>query len=338
MIMKKLLKKFNMKQVNTKKKKYKANSGKVHTLDFLMTILSLIITLYSALNKNLPESLASDVNPGTHKAILTLASGKQINLAEAKSGSLLKLDGIEITKTEDETLVYKETDSKSNASASHTITTPRGGQYKIILSDGTKIWLNAASSLSYAVSLDEGGETRNVKMSGEAYFEVKEDKTRPFVVLADRQKLEVFGTHFNISAYPDERSIKTTLFEGSVRISAFLPINNCRALQKKQVFLKPNQQSTLTKNSLQIADVDIEEAVAWKNGFFSAGEEPLESVMLQISRWYDVDVVYEDKQIAQQVHGGVMFRSEKLLNVLNALKISGNVNFKVEGRKVTVMK
>lgn len=305
----------------------------------IFIILSLVGTLFMTPEHSPPATFANEVNPGTDKAILTLANGTKINLSVAKSGTLLKREGIEITKAEDGTLVYKISGSKSNASRYNTITTPRGGQYKIILSDGTKVWLNAASSLSYSASLNDGGTARRVKMSGEAYFEVKKDKAHPFIVTTDKQELEVLGTHFNVSAYPDERSVKTTLLEGSVRISSRSSQDGAgTSPYRSGVILKPNQQSTLTQNNIQIAEVDTEEAVAWKNGEFIFQHKPLETIMLEISRWYNVDIVYKDKQVAQKLFGGVISRSEDISLVLSVLEVTGDVHFKVEGRKVTVMK
>lgn len=313
--------------------------GRMAVAAAIFIILSLVGTLFMTPDHNPPVNFANVVNPGTDKAILTLANGTKINLSVAKSGTLLKREGIEITKTEDGTLVYKISASKSNASRYNTITTPRGGQYKIILSDGTKVWLNAASSLSYPASLNDGGKARRVKMSGEAYFEVKEDKAHPFIVTTDQQELEVLGTHFNVSAYPDERSVKTTLLEGSVRISARSSQDGAgTGPDRSGVILKPNQQSTLTQNNIQIAEVNTEEAVAWKNGEFIFQNKPLEIIMLEISRWYNVDIVYKDKQVAQKLFGGVISRSEDISLVLSVLEVTGDVHFKVEGRTVTVMK
>lgn len=307
----------------------------------IFIILSLIGTFFIprfiAPDNNPPAVLANEVKPGTDQAILTLANGTQINLSEAKSGPLLESEEIEITKAKDGTLVYKFAGSRSNASGYNTITTPRGGRYKIILSDGTKVWLNAGSSLSYRASLTDGAKVRRVKMSGEAYFEVKKDKAHPFVVTTDKQELEVLGTHFNVSAYPDEYATKTTLLEGSVRVS-LLGSGGRAGAGTNSVILKPNQQSTLTQNNIQIKKVDIDEAVAWKNGEFIFANKPLENIMLEISRWYNVDIVYEDKQVAQKLFGCMISRSEELSLVLSVLEVTGDVHFKVEGRKVIVMK
>lgn len=309
----------------------------------IIIVLSLAGTLFMARlgapDRDPPAVLANKIIPGKDQAVLTLANGTEINLSEAKSGPLLTSEEIEITKAEDGTLVYKLVGSGSNSSGYNTLTTPRGGQYKVILADGTRVWLNAASSLSYYASLNDGAQVRHIKMSGEAYFEVRKDEAHPFIVTTDRQELKVLGTHFNVSAYPDEYATRTTLLEGSVRISHLAspdPVSTGTGLGS--VILKPNQQSTLTQNNIQIAAVDAEDAVAWKNGEFLFQNKPLENIMLEISRWYNVDIVYEDKQVAQKLFGGMISRSEELSRVLSALEVTGDVHFKVEGRRVTVMK
>lgn len=297
-----------------------------------ITFLTLICTL---LNHNPSEPYVKEVDPGADKAVLALTNGTRINLSDARKGTLLNLEGIEVTKAEDGALVYKNVGLNSNISEYSTITTPKGGQYKVILPDGTRVWLNAASSLSFSNTLNRSA-VRRMKLVGEAYFEVKKDKVHPFIVMTGKQEIQVLGTHFNVSAYPGKHPIKTTLLEGSVRISAILSKEGCGIQTKTEVLLKPNQQSTLTKNRIQVTEVDPEDAVAWKNGYFPSRTEPLESIMLEISRWYNIDVVYEDPQLAQKLFGGVMSRSEELSEVLSVLEATGRVHFKVEGRKVTV--
>ncbi len=278
------------------------------------------------------------IAPGTDQAVLTLADGTKINLATADNGLLSDHGGIEVTKVNDGTLSYKVKGSKFKASGYHTITTPRGGKYKVILSDGTKVWLNAGSSLSYLASLNKGGVARKVKMNGEAYFEVKKDAAHPFMVSTDLQDLEVLGTHFNVSAYTEDSVVKTTLVEGSVRISAISPNDEGGLSHRSGVILKPNQQATLFQNNIEVAEVDTEDAVGWKNGDFVFQDESLGSIMPEISRWYDVSVVYQDKDLANKVFGAVISRSKTLSEVLSALEKTGNVHFKIEGRTVTVMK
>lgn len=308
--------------------------GRIKTA-IAIILLMLVGTLF---NHNPPIPYIDDANPSADKAILALTNGTRINLSNARSGLLLKVQGIEITKAKDGTLVFKITGSKSNASGYSTITTPKGGQYKVILPDGTRIWLNTASSLSFSTSLNPSLGERRMKLIGEAYFEVKKDKVHPFIVMTGKQQLEVLGTHFNVSAYPDEGSIRTTLLEGSVRISALLSHDRWGALRKNELILKPNQQSTLTKNSLQITEVDTEATVAWKNGEFFFHNVALENIMLQISRWYNVEVVYENEQLAKKRFGCMTSRSEKLSQVLSKLQLTGNAHFKVEDRKITVTK
>lgn len=301
----------------------------------IVIVLSLVGSFFMTSNPVQTEVLATIGKPGTDQAILTLADGTTINLSEAKVGLIHRGKGIEIIKSEDGALIYKLDGTASNTSEYHTIATPKGGKYKVTLSDGTRVWLNAASSIYYQASLNSGGRTRSVRMMGEAYFEVKKDSAHPFVLSTHQQELEVLGTQFNVTAYPDEPAVKTTLLEGSVRISPRLA-NKAHAING--VILRPNQQSTLINDRIQVTEVDTEDAVGWKNGEFIFHNELLESIMLEISRWYDVDVIYQDKELTRTPFGAVISRSKTLSEVLSALEKTGNFHFKLEGRTVTVMK
>jgi len=199
--------------------------------------------------------------------------------------------------------------------------TPRGGTYHVTLSDGTKVWLNAASALTYTASLGKTG-VRKVKLEGEAYFEVAKNKTRPFLVENQGQTVEVLGTHFNINSYTDESSIKTTLLEGSVKV------NN--------VVLKPNQQSVLTADhKIQVNTIDAETTIAWKNGNFVFAGEHIEPIMRRLASWYNIAVVYQGKKPSGQFRG-VISRHNKISEVLKMMELTGAVHFEIEGRKVYV--
>ncbi|MBB5436606.1 ferric-dicitrate binding protein FerR (iron transport regulator) [Pedobacter sp. AK017] len=315
-------------------------SARITTIAAAIIILLGVGTLIFTNHEKLPYAYSNDVPPGTDKAILTLTNGKKINLSEAKDGSLTKQSGIELTKASDGTLIYKVDSSNKNFDvlAYNTITTPKGGQYKIVLSDGTKVWLNAASSLSYNASLYERGGARRIKMSGEAYFEVTKNKKHPFIVITDRQEVKVLGTHFNISAYNDERSIKTTLVEGSVHISPLpLKAGGSPDLSIKGVTIKPNQEAILSPGGIQVHEVNADEAVAWKNNEFTFATENLESIMRKIARWYDVDIIYASKQVGNKPFSGTISKFEKVSQVLCLLEVTGEVKFKIEGRRITVM-
>lgn len=272
--------------------------------------------------------IVNDIAPGKSKAYLTLANGKRIALTDAANGNLAREGGVQITKTADGQLVYKisSTPSGKKDPALNTIETPRGGQYQIRLQDGTKVWLNAASKLTYPQSFT-AALNRKVTLSGEAYFEVAKDKTHPFIVETAGQLVKVLGTHFNINSYTDEGDTKTTLLEGSVKVSGLT-----------EIVLKPGQQATFKAGDLRIAEVNTENVIAWKNGEFEFANEPLESIMRKISRWYDVEVIYQNPELKNEIFSGGISRFELVSDVLKKLSLTEVVKFKIEGRRIFVMK
>lgn len=285
-------------------------------------------TLHLGLEKT---TIVNDIPPGTDQAILTLANGKKIVLDGAVNGKIAEQAGISITKTADGQLVYElreSTNEKGSSAANdfNTIATPRGGQYQLNLPDGTRVWLNAASSLKYPIRFGE--KNREVELQGEGYFEVSKDPSRPFKVKSGTQELEVLGTHFNVNSYSDDPARKTTLMEGSVRISSKLWI------QPK--VLLPGQQAIASNNGVKIVQVNPEEILDWKNGNFVFQDEPLESIMRKVARWYDVEVSYQGAP-ADLTFTGVVSRAKNISAVLNALDKTGKIHFKVEGKKVTVL-
>lgn len=270
--------------------------------------------------------------PGTNKAILTLADGKQIVLDEAKNGNLADQGNTKVIKLNGQ-IAYNEfamavPNGKNAAVAYNTVTTPRGGQYQLILADGSRVWLNAESSLRFPTSFQ--GKERRVELAGEGYFEIAKDATKPFIVKInttseEKDEVEVLGTHFNIMAYNDEGIVKTTLLEGSVKINR----NN------KIAMLKPGQQAKLQNQSIKVVeDVDTDEAIAWKNGYFQFTSANLQQVMRQIARWYDVDISYEGK-IPERKFGGKISRDNNASEVLKVLELS-KVKFRIENRKIIV--
>jgi hypothetical protein len=261
--------------------------------------------------------------PITNKAMLTLADGRTISLDEAQNGEIARQAGVTITKTKDGQLVYT---GKADASAINRIITPKGSQYQLSLPDGTKVWLNAASSLSYPAAFT--GAKREVNLIGEAYFEVSENRKMPFIVHSKGQEIEVLGTHFNVNAYDDETRTETTLIKGSVRVKL---LNST-----KSTLLKPGEQAVVELNKLDKSAVNVAEAIAWKEGYFLFEDEGIQSIMRKIARWYDIDVVYAPN-ISQQKLGGNISRSKPLTTVLKTFSNTDKFNFKVEGRRVTVM-
>ena len=271
----------------------------------------------------LPGRLKNDAAPGGHKAVLTLADGSRIVLDSAMNGLLAQQGKAKILKTGDGKLAYSLSENLENELLYNTVTTPRGGQYQIILPDGTQVWLNAATSLRFPTAF--ASNERIVELTGEAYFEVKKNRTSPFTVKTGDASIQVLGTHFNVMAYSDEDEMKTTLLEGSVKITK----------TGSEALLLPGQQAISKGNSnLQvIKNADTDEAVAWKNGYFQFSKID-ENALRQISRWYDVDVVYEGP-VKQREYSGKIDRNVKLSNVLEALKLIG-INCELEDHKLVV--
>ncbi|SFE35201.1 FecR family protein [Chitinophaga sp. CF118] len=259
-------------------------------------------------------TVKQDVAPGSNKAILTLTNGKTINLSNLKTGVVINTsaltynDGTRITD-----------DSKTSSLQQMILHTPKGGTYQIVLPDGTRVWLNAASTLKFPATFATQKE-RKVALNGEAYFEVALNAKQPFRVDTKSQQVEVLGTHFNINAYDEEMTAKTTLLEGSIRVGALL--------------LKPGEQAV---GAVKVTDVDIDEIVGWKNGYFVFENEQLPSIMRKIARWYDVDVVFKG-DIPADEFGGRVTRFVNLSQVLKKLELTNKVHFKINGRTVTVTK
>ncbi|MBX3252560.1 MAG: FecR domain-containing protein [Chitinophagaceae bacterium] len=274
----------------------------------------------------------AELAPGGDKAVLTLANGQQIVLDSTGEGTLTQQGNTKIIKLDHGQLTYSSPDDKPGKVLYNTISTPRGGQYQIVLSDGSKVWLNAASSLHFPVSFT--GEKREVTLSGEGYFEVVHNENQPFVVLVKGIEVQVLGTHFNVNAYNDEGAIKTTLLEGLVRI------NN----GKSGKVINPGQQAQIKihDNSLNpeiiVQTVDVDAVTAWKNGRFIFKGDDIQAVMRQLARWYDADVSYEEN-ITREQFVGVINRSryDSISDVLEMLEKTGTVSFAVQGNYIKVM-
>lgn len=268
----------------------------------------------------------NDVLPGGEKAVLTLADGSTIVLDSAHNGALAKQGDTRITKAGAK-LEYNAASGSSKEILYNTIATPRGGQYQVELPDGSHVWLNASSSLRFPTAFT--GSERRVEVTGEAYFEVAKNAAMPFVVRAGEAEVRVLGTHFNVMAYADEPTLQTTLLEGSVK---FVKGNSIS-------LLKPGQQSQLAPGSSikVVSDVDVDKVMAWKNGLFKFQDADIATVMRSLSRWYDVEVVFQNKNINDQFLLE-MPRSSKLSDVLKVLELTGDIHFDIEGKKIIVMK
>jgi transmembrane sensor len=273
-------------------------------------------------NRNSEIANQNDIAPGTNKATLILADGKIINLSDEKSGVVIDASSL---KYNDGSAVERgDSDLRQDVK----VNTPRGGTYQVTLPDGTKIWLNAASSLKFPSTFVHL-KNREVELTGEAYFEVAHNAEKSFRVKSKGQVIEVLGTKFNINAYIDEPATRTTLLEGAVKVST-----SGMAAKNIEVRLKPGQQTTLQNNKLIASDANMEEAFAWKNGLFSLNNESLESIMRKLSRWYNIDVEYKGN-IPERQFGGEISRNTNLSEVLETLK-AAKVNCTVEGRKIII--
>jgi ferric-dicitrate binding protein FerR (iron transport regulator) len=269
-------------------------------------------------------AVQEEVAPGQNRAVLTLAGGQAIPLSSAQTGVVINMAGLHYA--DGSSIAGADEKQEAAATAYHTVVTPRGGQYQVILEDGTKVWLNAGSSLKFPESFGRL-PNREVSLTGEAYFEVAKNSAQPFVVTTPRQQVEVLGTQFNVSCYADEAVTKTTLLQGAVRVTP--------AGGTASDVLKPGQQSVVEGARMRITAWDTEEAVAWKNGNFDFRNEPLEDILRKVCRWYDVDVVYEGAIPPTALYGKIS-RSKSLNAVLRVLEISGGVKIKLEGRKLIV--
>lgn len=282
----------------------------------------------------------ADAAPGANKAILTLADGAEIILDKMKNGELAREGNMAILKKNSGEIIYQATGGESGKVEQlsyNTIVTPKAGQYKVILPDGTNAWLNAASSIRFPTAFPD--RERVVEIMGEVYFEVakvtRNHKRVPFKVLTGKQLVEVLGTRFNINSYKDEENIKTTLVEGSIKVHL---AGNVR----KGILLRPGQQSQLvagTGNTLAASGFDVKTVnagavIAWKNGFFRFDNVGLPELMRQLSRWYDMEVVY-GSSVKEHEFVGQIERTAKLSKVLKILEM-GDVHFRVEGKKIIV--
>ncbi len=270
-----------------------------------------------------------DRAPGGNVATLTLANGQRITLDSAHNGQLTQQGNTQITKLKDGRLAYKVVDQDPAISGTNTLSTPRGGQYRLTLPDGSEVWLNAASSITYPTAF--AGPERKVSVSGEAYFEIAPDAHHPFMVAVQSARstetIQVLGTSFNVNAYGDEESLATTLLSGSVRLVS----------GDNRMLLKPGEQGLLQADGKMRLDpnANVEEVVAWKNGLFHFENADINEVMRQIARWYDVEVVMDGKMPSTEKFDGEISRSSNLTEVLKILQLS-NIHFSIEGKKVTV--
>ncbi|NML21345.1 DUF4974 domain-containing protein [Pseudoflavitalea sp. G-6-1-2] len=277
-----------------------------------------------------PDQIAvqQEILPGKQGAVLTLSDGRTIVLDSVSSGLIATEGSAKVIRNADGTIVYNTTASENGKELFNTMQTPKGRQYQLTLPDGSKVWLNAASSITYPVAFN--GNARRIRLSGEAYFEVVTDKQKPFFVeMQNRSLVQVLGTSFNVSAYENETAIRTTLLGGVVKVSN---------ASDKSLVLKPGQQAVIADGSELVtlaAKPDLSKIMAWKNGLFNFEGAGVAEVMNQIERWYNVDVIYEGA-VPQKEFVGEMNRQLPLSGVLKGLSGTG-IRFRLEGRKLIVL-
>ena len=280
---------------------------------------------YLALHKkHTSAQLVQVISPGQNRATLTLANGQKIVLAKGLKGQLA-VQGGTVIQASDNNITYNGTDKEETVSY-NILSTEKGEQspYPLILADGTKVWLDAASSITFPTAFT--GKQRKVQLTGQGYFEVSHNPAMPFIVKTSKSEVQVLGTHFNVSAYEDDQETKTTLLEGSVKIKG----------KTATGILKPGEQAVLTGNDRLsiIKDVDTETEVAWKDGLFVFKNASIEQVMTKASRWYDINIKYEGNVPKRKLNGR-MSRAADISELLGILQFGG-IKYRVEGKNVTV--
>ncbi|RZK26512.1 MAG: DUF4974 domain-containing protein [Flavobacterium sp.] len=302
----------------------------IFKLSSAAAILALAIGSWYFISKSQMDEVttnAQEILPGGNKATLTLDNGEMVELIGDKTGIVVTDNSVSYL---DGQIAHKKSDNRD--AVMQTLSTPTGGQYHVVLPDGSKVWLNSASSIRYPVSF-LGKKERQVILTGEAYFEVQKMEKIPFIVSTEnvmenkpKQQVEVLGTQFNVSSYND-MNVKTTLVEGSVRVS--VPNGN-------KVRLSPGDQSVLSDKRLKVKQVDTDIEIAWKNGKTAFESADIVSVMSMLARWYDIEVIYEGKLSTAKFSGSVS-RSKNISEVLKLLESTQEVHFKTKGREITVM-
>lgn len=290
----------------------------------LGTILgSLYFYLHEDHSLNDPQPI---IVAGKNNAILTLADGTKINLSEAANGVISHTANVDIIKTSSGSIQYKSQTSSSNSpTAYNTIEAPAGGKWSLILPDGTQVWLNSSSSITYPTQFS--ATERKVKIKGEAFFDVTHNKKAPFIVSSGQQLIRVLGTEFNVEAYEEDAVAKTTLLKGAVAIES----------GNKAVKLAPGEQAKWNGKEIIKEVVDTEAAIAWKEGYFKFNEN-IESILTKISRWYNVEIIYLSKPDPATTFSGKIARDRNLNSVLKMLEYDGNIHFQIQGRRVIVTK
>lgn len=293
-------------------------------------VILVLIGLFKLYERNsnqelqLVQNKKEQIAPGTFGATLTLANGKQIRLSQLKNGVFAEEAGVKITKTAKGELVYQVKDETSNALQTNTLTTAKGETFKVELPDGSSVWLNAASSLTYTTNLASAA-IRKVKLSGEAYFKVAHDQEHPFIVTTLGHDIKVLGTEFNVSSYENDDAEITTLVQGKISMNTY----------RDKVILTPGEKGTVRNGSIEKATANIEAATGWKNNEFVFASQDIRSIMKLIARWYDVNIIYEGEIPSEKISGSIS-RFADIHSVLSILQATGTVKIKTAGSRVVV--
>ena len=297
------------------------------------TSLTLSILFFLNLQQNNSPSISeSAIQPGKSKATLILDGGQSYDLSQNKNFNFFS--GVTQISNKGFKISYSNDKTNNKTSFSdeiyHTLEIPRGGEYFVELSDGTKIWINSDSKLKYPVEFV--GPSRNIELIGEAYFEVTHYSEKPFIVTSGTQKVEVLGTSFNISSYERDSCIMTTLVEGRVKVENSLQ-------EKHNTHLRPNQQSILDKKtgSIKSQNVNIDEYVAWQSGWFRFNDKPISQIMVILARWYDLEVQFESENISNKHFSGGFKRYDSFDQARKIIEQTGEIKFEVKGKKVIIL-
>ncbi|MBD8488110.1 DUF4974 domain-containing protein [Echinicola sp. CAU 1574] len=292
-------------------------------------LIGILVSCFFLFRPDIPsifeeQQLANDALPGESKANLIFPDGSEVSLDKASEGSLTQSNGVGITKDGAQVIFEPQPTKADKLKAFHTIQVPRGGKYKVVLSDGTKVWLNSASSLHFPPNFLD--KERVVELNGEAYFEVAKQEDWPFVVMAKGTEIKVLGTHFNVKAYPNEPYTQTSLVEGSIAVT----------YQKQRKLVSPGEL-LISDEQLTKRKINPQEATAWKDGVFMFKSTPLDEILRQLERWYDIHVA-SSTQVPDMHFSGTITMDTKLSQVLQMLEISGNVKFEIKNKLIYVNK
>ena len=295
---------------------------------FVLCVVGIGIWMNEREEAGVTEIAQTTIEPGKAKALLVLGDGREIELSNQNVNKVLEESGI-VAVNDSSRIEYNRNAGGGDKEVMNKIIVPTGGEYNLILSDGTWVYLNAESVITYPQKFV--GEKREVTLEGEAYFQVTASKERPFVVKTKDMDVLVTGTEFNVKAYPDESNVQTTLLRGKVAVFAGID-------KKEKIEIKPNQQAEWSRENvkLQVREVDPDLFVAWKNGHFIFRQDRLENIMKTLARWYDMEVVYLDESIKNMAFAGKLDRSEDITPILNVLRATDKLTVEVNGKRIVL--